>query len=197
MASRTDERRTALKSRLIDAAERCIVAEGHHSIRARDLAAEAGCAVGAIYNIYADLSELVMEVNGRTFHRLGAQVSRAVESSGKSDPVEQLVVMGRAYLEFASSNTNAWRTLFDLEMSAESEVPEWYLAEMQMLFDLITAPLLRLNPDADHAEIGLITRALFSSVHGIVLLGHEKRISGVPVEEMARMIEIIVRKIAN
>jgi len=173
-----------------------IVAKGHDSIRARELAKEAGCAVGAIYNIYADLSELVMEVNGRTFRRLGAHVAKSIEDSGQEQPLDQMVVMGHAYLDFASHNTNTWRTVFALELNSDTMVPEWYLDEMRKLFGMIAGPLSILHPENDHGVNMLITRALFSSVHGIVMLGLEERISAVPVEAMSKMIEIVIRKTA-
>lgn len=197
MASKVEERRAALSEKLVDIAEAKIASEGHQAIRARDLAAEAGCAVGAIYTLYADLDHLVMAVNGRTFHRLGAHVAGAVLSAASEDPADQLVVMGQAYLSFASANPKSWRTLFDLEMSADNDVPDWYLIELGALFDLIARPLSQLYPDQDADEIGLLTRTLFSSVHGIVFLGLEKRLSAVPEAEMTRMIDRLVRAVVS
>lgn len=197
MASKVEERRAALAEKLIDIAEAKISAEGHSAIRARDLAAEAGCAVGAIYTLYSDLDQLVMAVNGRTFHRLGAHISGAILEVISGDPVDQLVAMGKAYLSFAAQNPRSWRTLFDLEMSVDTKVPDWYLIELGALFDLIARPLAQCQPDASEDELSLLTRALFSSVHGIVLLGLEKRLSGVPEEDMARMIEHLVRSVVT
>ena len=71
MARKTEERREALKEKLTDAAEEIITTKGVAEIKARDLAKMAGCSVGAIYNVYADLNDLIMAVNGRTFRRLG------------------------------------------------------------------------------------------------------------------------------
>ncbi|MEL7106331.1 MAG: TetR/AcrR family transcriptional regulator [Pseudomonadota bacterium] len=197
MASKVEERRAALSEKLVDIAEATIAAEGHQGIRARDLAAEAGCAVGAIYTLYADLDHLVMAVNGRTFHRLGAHVATAVLAAASDDPVDQLVVMGQAYLSFAAANPKSWRTLFDLEMSAETDVPDWYMIELGALFDLISRPLSQIYPDQSADQIGLLTRTLFSSVHGIVFLGLEKRLSAVPEAEMAQMIDRLVRAVVS
>ena len=197
MAGKVEKRRAALAEKLIDIAEARIAADGHQAIRARDLAAEAGCAVGAIYTLYDDLDHLVMAVNGRTFRRLGTHVADAVRSAASDDPVDQLVAMGHAYLSFAGANPKSWRTLFDLEMSSESDVPEWYLTELGGLFGLISEPLRRIYPDHSDDEIALLTRTLFSSVHGIVFLGLEKRLSAVPHEDMARMIERLVRAVVS
>lgn len=196
MVGKVEKKRADLKNRLIDIAELKINEGGIELIRARDLAAEAGCAVGAIYNVFGDLNDLTMEVNGRTFKQLGRHVSRAVTKSDSQDPAEVLVAMGHAYLDFATHNTLAWRTLFDLEMSTNQQVPSWYLAELDKLLSLIAAPLLRLHPEMERDEVMLMTRALFSSVHGIVLLGLEKRISAVPTEHLENMISSLLKRLA-
>ncbi len=45
----------ALREALVSAAERTVAAQGLSGLRARDLAREAGCAVGAIYTVFPDL----------------------------------------------------------------------------------------------------------------------------------------------
>ena len=86
----------------------------------------------------------------------------------------------------------AWRTLFEIEMSTDKTVPDWYLDEMRRLLRLISEPLSQLRPTLPPEDISLLTRAMFSSVHGIVLLGLEKRISGVPSQDLNRMLETII-----
>jgi len=81
------------------------------SLKARPLAQEAGCSLGAIYNIFEDLDALVMAVNGRTFRRLGRFVSAAVTERGGVAPTTQLVTMSHAYLQFAVEHTHLWRAL--------------------------------------------------------------------------------------
>jgi len=124
MAGKVEKKRAELRRKLIDLGETRIATGGIEQIKARDLASEAGCAVGAIYNVFGDLNDLVMAVNGRTFKRLGSHVVEAVNASPDAAPVETLIIMGHAYLDFAMTNTHAWRTLFDLEMSTDQEVPD-------------------------------------------------------------------------
>ncbi len=196
MARNTDKRRAELRDRLLDIAEAEIRASGVGSLRARALADKAGCAVGAIYNVFDDLTGLVLAVNGRTFERLGEAVSSSVEASN-GDAARKLVAMGHAYLRFASENPNLWRALFDIEMTADSGVPQWYLDELSRLFAIIANPLAEMHPDADARELDLMTRTLFSSVHGIVLLGLERRISGVPVERIEDMITLLLTRFST
>ena len=95
------ERRTALRNTLIDIADTRIAARGIDAVKARDLAREAGCATGAIYNVFGDLQDIVIAVNMRTFARLGRRVAQAVEAAADASPTDQLIAMSRIYLHFA------------------------------------------------------------------------------------------------
>jgi len=188
MSQKVQARRAKLRETLIDVAERRISKDGAMALKARDVAQDAGCALGAIYTHFEDMEALVMAVNGRTFRRLGAFVTEAITKAHATAPQDRLVVMGHAYFEFAEHNTLLWRALFDLKMSAGQGVPDWYLAELMAVFEIIEAPLRELYPDEQDGEIGLRVRMLFSSVHGIVLLGLERRISAVPPDQIKHMI---------
>ena len=194
MATKAELRREALRNDLIDIAEATIARDGMEAIRARDLAKQAGCAVGAIYNVFADMGDIIIAVNGRTFRALGKKVAASVRAAPE-DPIEQLIAMSYAYLHFATEHPKLWRTLFDIQMSTDQDVPAWYLQELAALFENIARPLSRLFPDMTENELDLMTRTLFSSVHGIVLLGVENRISGVPKDRLEAMIALLLRNI--
>jgi AcrR family transcriptional regulator len=195
MATKTELRRQDLRDKLIIIAERTIAQKGLSALRARDLAGEAGCAVGAIYNVFGDLTDLALAVNARTFHRLGADVAEAL-ADAPEDPVEQLVVMAQAYHRFAADNHLSWRALFDIERAPGETAPDWYLQEMGQLFAYISDPLAVIFPQRDTEELGLLTRALFSSVHGIVLLGLDEASAGVSTQNIDRMIALILKQFA-
>ncbi|MEQ9053585.1 MAG: TetR/AcrR family transcriptional regulator [Roseovarius confluentis] len=195
MARDTAKRREDLRERLLDIAEGEIRENGLASLRARALADQAGCAVGAIYNVFEDMTGLVLAVNGRTFRKMGAFVSDTIKAHPDASPTENLILIAKAYLAFASDNPNLWRALFEVEMSTEGSVPAWYLDELGRLFSIISSPISELHPEASATEVDLMTRTLFSSVHGIVLLGLEKRISGVPRERMEDMIEYLLKSV--
>ena len=197
MAGKVQERQAKLRERLIDAGEAQVIAGGVSSMKARDLAREAGCALGAIYNVFDDMQALLMAINMRTFRRMGVAVAASQVGAEGLDPNKRMIRMATAYLHFAAENTNLWRALFDLEMSVDSRVPDWYLQELGRLFAYIAAPLAELFPEKDEDELDLMTRAMFSAVHGIVLLGLEKRISGVPIGRVEEMLKQLLCQIGN
>lgn len=196
MAGKVEIRRAALRDALINHAEARIARDGLKNLRARDLAKDAGCALGAIYNVFGDLDDVVLTVNARTFKRLGAAVAAAL-ADAPQDATAQLITMSHAYHAFASQNFNAWRALFDIERPAGEAAPDWYLSEMGQLFAYIDAPLSVLFPDHDAGTRELLTKALFSSIHGIVLLGLDEASAGVPAPHLDKMISLILNHLSR
>src|SRR5688572_6284247 len=88
------ERRAQLKDSLLRAAERAIETHGLEGVRARDLAREAGCAVGAIYNVFEDLDSLVLQVNLRTLASLEAFLAQTAGREVEDDTGDTEAALG-------------------------------------------------------------------------------------------------------
>lgn len=185
-----DGRRAALREALISAAERVVVADGLGALRARDLAREAGCAVGAIYSVFPDLDTLILQVNLRTLELFEAEIGHGGVQG--EDAVEELVRLAVAYLRFAEAHGARWRALFQ-HRSAAGEVPDWYRGEQARLFSYIEAPLDRLCPGLSPGMRAVRARSLFSCTHGLVSLGLDERLVALPREVLAREVADVVR----
>jgi AcrR family transcriptional regulator len=190
MAESTDARRADLRRHLIEAADRRISREGLAALRARDLARDAGCSVGAIYTVFADLDDLVFAVNSRTLDRLDAALRQA--SARTPDPARILIDLAAAYLDFAVSHRREWMALFEHHIPESREVPGWYTQQNARLIEHAAEPLGRLFADKPDVDTSSLARALFSAVHGIVLLGLEERFVAVPPGAILEQIEILV-----
>lgn len=191
MARKTEERREALRQTLITLATTKIAADGLAALRARDLAADAGCSVGAIYTVFEDLTALCLAVNATTFAALGERVSAHRATAAPKTPAEELTALSLGYLAFAQEHTHLWRALFEIELGPASPAPTWYRSEMENLFSVILPPVRALLPDLTSEQSILMARALFSSVHGIVTLGLEDASAGVPRDQIGAMIEML------
>ena len=190
--SKALERREKLRESLILAAERSINAGGLAALKTRELARDIGCANGAVYNLVADMDELILRVGSKTLTRLDASLTQA-ESNGPASPVETLVRIALAYCDFAAENTGLWRALFEHRMAPGKPVPEWAIDEQMALFRHIYRPLAALLPKRSADELGVTARSLFSAVHGMVLLGLEQKLIAVPVEALREEIAVMVR----
>src|SRR5262245_28153565 len=194
--SKTSERRKKQREELLAAAESMIAAKGLAGLKTRDLAQRIGVANGAVYNLVADVDDLVLRVGSRTLARLDAAVT-AVEAPGDASPVDRLSRIAVAYCDFAAENTGHWRALFEHRMHPGKDVPEWSIAEQMELFQHIHGPLVALFPKRSAIELGVLARSLFSAVHGIVTLGLEQKLVAVPLDVLRREVARIVRAMLN
>jgi AcrR family transcriptional regulator len=198
---KTAERRLNLKEALLDAAERTMEREGLGALRARDLANEVGCAVGAIYNVFPDLDALVLAVNARTLAAFG----QLLEPGGpgkrtppdSDPPIARLVQLAMAYLNFASTYGLRWRALFEHRMSGDREVPEWYIEAQSALFLLVEEPLRELCPRLRADQRRLLARNIFAAVHGIVSLGLDRKLVSLPLSVLRSQVTEIVTAIGS
>src|SRR5947209_15755223 len=126
------ERRQKLRNDLIVAAERMLAERGLGGLKTRDLAREVGCANGAVYNLVADVDELILRVGSRTLRRLDQTLS-AAESAGEPSSRETLVRIAIAYCDFAAANLQLWRALFEHRMEADKIVPDWSVDDQMQL----------------------------------------------------------------
>lgn len=176
MTAKRDAKREDLRSRLIEAAQARIEASGLAGLRARDITADAGCALGALYTAFADLDELILHVNSITLARLGAALEQ--EETGAAEPRARLKALAKAYLGFARDNHMAWKALFEHRMAPGVPVPEWHLAEHAVLIQHLVEPLAQLLPALAPPDLLARARTLFSAVHGIVAISLEDRFIG-------------------
>jgi AcrR family transcriptional regulator len=200
---KTAERKQNLKMALIAAAERAVAAQGLAGLKARNLAAEAGCAVGAIYNVVADLDDLALAVNSRTHAALedvltaATGVDPAKPAAGAEQATDRLIHLAVAYLDFAAANTLRWRALFEHRLPEGKPMPDWYLGEQVQLFGYIEQPLRDLQTGLPPDQLAMLARSLFSAVHGIITLGLEEKLGAVSLEELRNQAALIVSAIVT
>jgi AcrR family transcriptional regulator len=200
---KTIERKQNLKMALIAAAERAVAAHGVAGLKARSLAAEAGCAVGAIYNVVADLDDLALAVNSRTLAALEEELTAAASvdpgktAVGAERAVRRLIRMADAYLDFAVGNRMRWRALFEHHLPAGKPMPDWYLGEQTRLFGYIEQPLRDLLPSMAAEQRAMLARTMFSATHGVVTLGLEEKLGAVSREELRNQTTLIVSAIVT
>jgi AcrR family transcriptional regulator len=198
MANRTD-RYAPLRARLIEAADRAIAEHGLAALKARDLAQEAGCAVGTIYNVFEHLDELILCVGSQTLAMLETALASAcpVVGHGSTETsVDDMVRLAVAYLEFAAAHPLRWRALFEHRMSEARPPPDWFVERQQRLFAQVERPLATLLPELDRDARRVLARTVFSAVHGIVALGLEEKLASLQLSDLRTHLAATVRAIA-
>ena len=178
---------------MLAAAERLIETSGLAHLRARDLASQAGCSVGAIYNVYLDLDELILGVNANTLRAIDREMT-AIQSDG---PLQQLTALADAYLTYAVRNRLRWEALFSHRMPAEAAVPQWFQDIQKAAFSHIEGPLAQLRPDLPDAARALLGRSIFAAIHGMVALGLDKRVAPIDLAVLHAHLRLVVSAIVH
>lgn len=194
-AGKTSARRADLRERLVAVGRAAIAEGGLQHLKARDLAAAAGCAVGAIYNVFDDLDGLILRIGADTLARL--EQGLAAPPGPVPAPAEELLRLSQGYLAFARANKALWRALFEHRLADGRAAPAWYLDDQSRLFTLVEAPLAHLLPDEPAPSRALLARTLFSAVHGVVLLGLEEKLTPMPEATLDAELERLVRAFAG
>lgn len=187
-------RRQELRDALVEAATRIIAQSGFQALRARDLAAAVGCAVGAIYNVFADLDAVILAVKATTLDALQAEILRQLgpDTSTTSHAArDRLVAMARVYLSFASNNRRLWFSAFE-HSSPDTSSLDAYMLRLDAIFSNIEGPLALLAPKIQGQRRPLLARALFSAVHGVVALGLDMKLGVISPEALIWQVETIL-----
>jgi AcrR family transcriptional regulator len=187
--------RDRLKVRLLQVAESVLATEGLAAVQARRIAKDASCSVGTLYNIFGDIDGLILSANERTLHTLGLVLMASARRAGGGDLKNRLMALATAYLDFATANQLRWRAVFEHRIPDDRGVPETYLEDRRALLALIavqlegvvTAPEAR--SDAAHA--------LFSAVHGIVLLSIDAKLGPFEPATCERQIRFVVEHVVR
>lgn len=184
------EKKEALKQRLIASAQDIIEEMGVNQLKARDVTTRAGCALGGIYSVFADMEELIMYVNSRTLNRMGRAVDEAAGSETR--PEKLLKRFALAYYRFATENRNLWGALFEHQMPDDREMPMWHMEEQAVLIRFIIKPIGDLLPDLTPDEISARARTWFAAVHGVVAINARRRFVSLEPRKVQEEIEQLV-----
>lgn len=185
-----DEKRSLLKQKVFDAAFERINQDGLTGLRARDIAKDAGCSLGSLYNAYQDLDDLILNVNSRVLEMLKEDIStNAVEDQNAEAALANLAVN---YMNFAYTHYNLWTSLFGHTMQDNAPIPDWYTEQTNATFLTLIAPLLKLSPELDEAQAFILVRTLFSAVHGIITINLQERFISIPKDMLeVQLVEFV------
>lgn len=180
-----DRKKSRRRQQIVEIARSIIATKGLKSLKVRDVADAAGCSVGSVYNEFGDFDGVILTVNRETVKELTVRLGQGPAE----DPVRQLYGLAATYLEFFAEHANLLRSLFEHRMEDDRPYPDDILQMVMDAFALMHPPLVRLLPNADDVQIALLSRTLFSAVHGIISLGLEERMVAVPPQMLRQQVD--------
>lgn len=202
---RRDREKSELRGKILDAARELFVEQGYDAVTMRKVAERIEYSPTAIYLHFADKEALLREIVGADFATLAAQFQKLARID---DPIERLIRVGRAYVEFGLAHPNHYRLMFGARPCPPMEPPpeakpgdpsqDAYAFLRAVVIDAMEKK--RLRPELRDPD--LVAQVLWSGVHGIVSLqidhAHAAHLSMRKARDITALtLEVLMRGLAR
>ncbi len=174
----------------MDAAQATIEAHGLAGLSAREIARRIEYSPGTIYNMFQNLDDVVLHVEGRVLDALDA---RLADVSRGEDVVGAAQQLARAYLAFTHEKPRLWNLLFEHHLPKETQLPAWYQQKLEMLMGRVEDVLAPMFVDGTEEDRKRAARVLWAGLHGITSLSTADKLSVVAPDAAGSMIDDFVR----
>ncbi len=186
MARRADHSREELYEIAMQAACEIVEADGYHALTARNVADAIGYSPGTLYNVFANLDDLTLHLNGRT---LDALYDRLESSEDLATPEDNLGQLLDGYLSFLEDHRNLWNTLFEYSLPKGQEPPAWYARKVNKVLSLLEEALSPIFPEGNTEAKANAARILWAGLHGICSLSGSGKLQVVTTQPVRAMAE--------
>ncbi len=190
MGRRSTHTPQQLRELILDAAQEIIDAQGLAGLSAREIARRIGYSPGTIYNMFANLDDVVLNVEARVLDALDKRLADIQPAGG--DPNGQVIRIAHAYLAFTQEKPRLWNLLFEHHMPAGVDLPAWYQQKLEGLMGHVERALAPHFETGQEAGLQRASRVLWAGVHGITSLSTADKLSVVTTETAGRLIDDLV-----
>lgn len=175
----------------VDLAQAIVRAEGLSGLSVRRLATALGCSVGTIYNLFADLDDILLHVAARVLD----DMAEALLGGELPEPgIERLVEIGRRYIRFATAEPRLWAMVFEHQPTHDRPTPPWQHERVARIVDGVrAAAAAAFPPTCAPADLAAAVEVLWPSVHGIAALGVKDKLGFVTGADPQALAERLVR----
>ncbi len=186
-AALQDDDIAAFRARATAAAMKLFAAHGYDGVTMRALADELGVSAMTSYRYLRGKDELFALVRAEAFRRFGDAL--AASAGRVTDPIQRLLRLKRAYIQFALDEADAYRIMFEIRTPdgeaatpADAAVDRESKRAFGFLHDAVAAAV---QGGALAGDALAIARLLWASTHGLVSLYLAGRLSLRALEQLA------------
>lgn len=159
-----------LREEILDAASRLLVETGDEDeVSIRAVADAVGVTPPSIYLHFEDKNELIFAICERYFDELDRLTNEA--AAGSDDPIESIVLRGRAYIRFGLDNPEPYRVIF-MRKATATPLPWQHekLLSSSAFGHLLQDVTAAIEAGRIEGDPMLVSVYLWSIVHGITSL---------------------------
>jgi len=178
-----------LRELVLEASTELIEANGLAGLSAREIARRISYSPGTLYNIFENLDDLVLTIEGRLLDRLAVALSDVTLGSDAAHNVHQLA---QAYLRFTRENPKLWNLLFEHQLAPGHEVPPWYQQKLEGLLVAIENAMGPLVREDDPQALRRAAQVLWAGVHGITSLATAEKLAIITPDAASALVDDLV-----
>jgi len=183
-----------LRELILTSTTELIESDGLAGLSAREIARRIGYSPGTLYNVFENLDDLVLTIEGRLLDQLAASLQAVPETEC---PHQRLKNIAMAYLRFTHENPKLWNLLFEHHMQPGAEIPLWYQEKLENLLAEVERELDRLIPGSNAEQVKRAARVLWAGVHGITSLSTTDKLATVTTDAAAPLVEDLIDHYLN
>jgi AcrR family transcriptional regulator len=158
----------AFRERICQAATHLFAENGYGAVTLRAIAAEVGCSPMTPYRYFRGKEEIFALVKAAGFARFADVQEQAVR--GLEDPAERLAALGVSYVEFALSEPDAYRIMFELEQDSAIDHPELLREGLRAWLPLRDGVAYAIERGLLAGDADTVAHVFWAGVHGLVSL---------------------------
>jgi AcrR family transcriptional regulator len=194
MGRRGDHSFEELSKMILDAAYDILEEEGYTKLSTRKIATKIGYTVGTLYNVFQNLDDIFIHINGRTLDKLIEHLNIAVAKDSKDNKIK---LLAQAYIDFSKENFNIWSTLFEYRFEEGHQIPKWYNEKVNNLYGVVEKSIRPLLSPKHQAEVKEIITVLWSGIHGICILSIKGKLDRTGVESASVLVDHFLTNYMN
>lgn len=168
MGRRGDHSFKEINDMILNSAMEIVENEGYLKLSTRKIATQIGYTVGTLYNIFQNLDDIIIHLNGRVLDKLIAKMKSNLNKTKCN--VETFKKLGLAYANFSAEHFNLWDMLVNYRVDPKTEIPKWYPKKIQELFDILESQLSKVVTNQSAEDLRDDITVMWSSIHGICIL---------------------------
>ena len=166
--SKDDKMKEFLKSQvranLLEIGRKLVVEKTADFLTARKLSEFSNCSVGTIYNQFASMDELILEINLKTLDDFYVVLQKILLDSSPYVNINRYVDV---FSSFVISNSNLWILLFNSHLNNQVALPFYYRKTVKRIEKLFASQLSLMFGEMKYAEKKMASQVLEMSIFSL------------------------------
>jgi len=190
MGRRNEHSRDELRELALRAAGEIVAEGGAATLSMREVARRIGYTVGALYMVFQNLDDLIVQVNEHTVIELRGALERI--RGRANQPAQNLRLLVAAYFGFALLHTARWRLVFEHRLPEGQKAPATYAVHTAAIFALVAHQLREAGAGRDGSSCEELATALWSGAHGICMLAVTGKLQIATQSSVQRLLDVLL-----